>query len=278
MTATNEKPAAAEVTHDALFDGAVSLRQPARRVGYRVNVDALLLAAFAARALPGTATEDPRARARHAMDLGSGVGAVALTLLHLDAAARTTLVELDPTLATLATQNLSDNGWTDRGRVVNGDVRRLDDDLHASADLVVCNPPYVVPGRGRAPDPRHAAAKYGDLAAFMAAARRVAGRRAKVCFIYPSVETTSVLDGLRGLGLEAKRLRAVHGRALDPARVILVEAVAGKPGGLAIEPPFIETDARGRRTDTLAALLALPRLSRGDRPTDRARSRTPRAR
>ena len=33
-------------TTDALYDGAVSLRQPAR--GYRVNVDALLLAAFAA--------------------------------------------------------------------------------------------------------------------------------------------------------------------------------------------------------------------------------------
>ena len=34
-----------ETTTDALFGGAVVLRQPRR--GYRVNVDALLLAAFA---------------------------------------------------------------------------------------------------------------------------------------------------------------------------------------------------------------------------------------
>src|SRR5262245_55763877 len=63
------------VTQDALFDGALTLFQPAR--GYRVNIDALLLAAFAARGR----------RARRAIDLGAGVGAVGLSLLYLRAAA-----------------------------------------------------------------------------------------------------------------------------------------------------------------------------------------------
>src|SRR5690606_34260915 len=51
----------AAVTRDTLFGGQLHLTQPAR--GYRTNVDALLLAHFAA--LPG--------RAQLAVDLGAGV-------------------------------------------------------------------------------------------------------------------------------------------------------------------------------------------------------------
>jgi tRNA1(Val) A37 N6-methylase TrmN6 len=65
-----------------------------------------------------------------------------------------------------------------------------------------------------------------------------------VCFVYPAIEATTLLLELRKRGLEPKRLRAVHGaprRGIDRARIVLVEAVAGKPGGLVIEPPYFET-------------------------------------
>lgn len=257
-----------DVTHDSLFGGALSIRQPAKRTGYRVNVDALLLAAFAARTLAGGITaaaegEDParraRARARHAVDLGAGVGAVGLTLLHFDAAVRVTMVEIDPALASLATGNASENGWAGRVDVVAADVKRAAKDLRAAADLVVCNPPYVTPGRGRAPAERVRSAKYGDLMVFASAARHIAGRRARVCFVYPAIEAITLLGALRDHGLEAKRLRAVHGRADDKARVVLVESVPGKPGGLVLEPPFIETDGHGGRSPALSALLTEPR-------------------
>jgi tRNA1Val (adenine37-N6)-methyltransferase len=102
-------------------------------------------------------------------------------------------------------------------------------------------------------------AKYGELTAFVEAARRIAGRRARACFVYPAIEATTLLGTLRAHGLEPKRLRAVHGRAGDKARVVLVESVAGKPGGLAIEPPFVETDERGARSVDLDALLKTKR-------------------
>lgn len=237
----------AETTHDTLFAGALSLRQPARRAGYRVNVDALLLARFAAVAR----------RVKHAVDLGSGVGAVGLSLLHLGAAERVTMVEIDAGLARLAEVNAAENGWTERALVQNADVRALPPEL--GADLIVCNPPYVPPGRGRPPREAVRAAKYGELAVFVDAARAAAGRRARVAFVYPANEATTLLTELRRVGLEPKRLRAVHGRAEDAARVVLVEAVPGKPGGLAIEPPFVETEG-GRRSAELAALLAHPRV------------------
>lgn len=237
-----------EITNDALFGGALSLRQPARKTGYRVNVDALLLASFAS-----------ARRARHAIDLGSGVGAVGLSLLHLGAAERLTMIEIEGALAELATLNADANGWSERAVAVTADVRTAAPDHRATADLVVCNPPYVPPGRGRVPLVGRRA-KVGELDAFLEAARVVAGRRARVAFVYPAIETTTLLSALRARGMEPKRLRAVHGRAEDPARVVLVEAALAKPGGLAIEPPFIEM-AGGKRTPELEALLRAPRAA-----------------
>ena len=238
-----------------MFGGALSLRQPARKTGYRVNVDALLLADFARR---GRA---PARSAKHAVDLGSGVGAVGLSLLHLGGTARVTMVEVDPRLADLARVNAEDNGWASRITVIQADVVACVSELHGTADLVVCNPPYVPPGRGRVPKTPVRGAKYGELIHFLDAARAIAGRRARVAFVYPAIELTTLLVALRARGLEPKRIRAVHGRSKDAARVVLVEAVAGKAGGLVVEAPFVETES-GKRTAELAALLAHPRVDR----------------
>lgn len=226
-----------DATHDTLFGGRVALAQPARGRGYRVNVDAVLLGAFAAGALG----EVPARRAHAAFDLGAGVGGVGLSLVHLGAAERVTMIEIDATLAKLAETNARDNGWSDRIEVRRADVADTEAVPAGVADLVVCNPPYVEPGRGRAPAPSRARARSGSLATFLDAARRVAGRRARVCIVYPAIEATTLLVELRARGLEPKRLRAVHGRARDKARIVLVECAAGRPGGLAIEPPLVET-------------------------------------
>ena len=62
-------------TVDTLYAGALTLEQPAR--GYRFNIDSLLLADFAG----------PR-RAERCVDLGAGVGTVALSLHYLGRARR----------------------------------------------------------------------------------------------------------------------------------------------------------------------------------------------
>jgi tRNA1Val (adenine37-N6)-methyltransferase len=228
-----EVAGADSITEDTLFGGAVALAQPARGGPYRVNVDAILLASFAG-----------VRRARSAFDLGAGVGAVGLSLLHLGAAEHVTMIEVDGALAKLARANARANGWESRIEVVHADVGDADRVPAGAADLVVCNPPYITPGRGRAPAPPRARARSGPLDVFLDAARRLAGRRARVCFVYPAIEATTLLTELRARGLEPKRLRAVHGaprKNVDRARVVLVEAVAGKPGGLVIEPPLFET-------------------------------------
>jgi len=232
-----------ETTQDALFGGSVVLFQPQRGAGYRTNVDALLLAGFATRVNPSPT----------AFDLGAGVGAVGLALLRLGAARRVTLVEIDEQQAAMARRNLDANGWTGRGEVVRGDVRDVARARTGEAALVVCNPPYVAPGRGQV-SAAEARARCGELGTFVKAARQVAGRRARVCFVYPAQELGRLLSTLAAEGLHAKRMRFVYGTPESVARVALVEAVAGRPGGLAVMPPLIERGPRGY-TPEMQALL-----------------------
>jgi len=220
---------------DTLHEGRVRLWQPARGEGYRVNVDALHLARFAAR--------DGRI-VRRAVDLGSGVGAVGLTLLYKDAATHVTFVDKDAALLALCAQNIEENDFAARALTRHADVVRhaaLVGDLGARADLVVANPPYVPPGRGRPPSSPVRAARSGEVEPFVVCARALLARRGRVCLVYPAHETMRLLTTLRNAGLEPKRARFVHASAGAQARVVLVEACPGKPGGLVVEPPLVES-------------------------------------
>jgi tRNA1Val (adenine37-N6)-methyltransferase len=251
-----------EATEDALFGGSLVLFQPLRGAGYRTNVDALLLAWFAAAAIASGPQDDAASRATRspmrpaptAFDLGAGVGAVGLALLRFGAARRVVFVEIDEQPAAMARRNLDANGWADCGEVVRGDVRDVARARRGEAALVVCNPPYTAPGHGRV-RPSEAKARCGDLAAFAHAARQVAGKRARVCFVYRAHELAALLASLESEGLHAKRMRFVHGTRDAMARVVLVEARPGRRGGLFVMPPLVEREAHGytREMETLLA-------------------------
>jgi tRNA1Val (adenine37-N6)-methyltransferase len=251
-----------EATQDALFGGSLVLFQPLRGAGYRTNVDALLLAWFAA--TPVLVPPEPHAQRRTlrsvgppaatAFDLGAGVGAVGLALLRFGAARRVVFVEIDEQPAAMARRNLDVNGWADCGEVVRGDVRDVARSRRGEASLVVCNPPYTAPGHGQV-RAAEATARCGELAGFVHAARQVAGKRARVCFVYRAQELGALLTNLADEGLHAKRMRFVHGIADAPARVVLVEAQAGRPGGLFVMPPLVEREDHGY-TREMESLLA----------------------
>ena len=234
----------AEITTDGLFSGALLLDQPAR--GYRVNVDALLLAAFAAQRHAGVC-----------VDLGAGVGAVGLGLHHLGAVRRVELVEIDESLAALARKNLERAGAPGAVHVANLE-RGLPAALKQRADLVVCNPPFFEPHASRpAREAGKQRARFGSLTPFLrAAALALRVARGRAAFVYPARALSTIMLEAEKLGLVAKRLRLVHADAASPARAALIELRLAKPGGLVIEPPLIEWSAPGRRSAELAELLA----------------------
>lgn len=233
-----------EVTTDALFDGALSLRQPRR--GYRVNVDALLLAAFAAQARTF----------RVAVDLGAGVGAVGLSLAFSGSVKRVVLLERDVELVRLARENLATNALAGEAQVEDLERHGLPSELRQRADLVVCNPPFFPPSAGT-PSMRARAARSGTLEPFVVAAHAaMAGPRARAAFCYPAGSLGELFARAEAARLVPKRLRFVHARPDAPARLALVEFRIAKPGGLSVEAPLVEWQAARTRTPELARIVA----------------------
>ncbi len=232
------------ITTDTLYDGAVRLRQPAH--GYRVNVDALLLAAFAAHGR----------RADLAVDLGAGVGSVALGLHHLGAAARFALVEREAPLLALANEiaragNLVSSGFC------HDLALGLPEQLRQAADLVVSNPPFFDPGQARTgPHAEKTRARFGDLPPFISAAgAALRSARSRAAFVYPARDLSYFFGCAERARLIPKRLRLVHADATSPARVALIELRRAKPGGLVVLSPLFEWAAKGVRTPELAQIL-----------------------
>lgn len=150
----------------------LALSQPQR--SYRYSVDALLLAAFALEQAP-----------QRWLDIGTGCGVVAYYLGRCLPNARGVAVERQAALMLHARQNLADLPVLP----ILGDVRRFPW-RPAHFDVVVCNPPYYLPGHGKVKkDPVAAMARHAffgtveDFAALMQPALRPDGR---FCGVLPA--------------------------------------------------------------------------------------------
>src|SRR5690606_26682683 len=167
--------------------------------------------------------------ARLAVDLGAGVGTVALALDHLGGARSLVLIERQPHLVELACANVARNGLAGRARVEQLDLAEGIDarlpDLVRAADLIVANPPYVALARARTDIPQGSRweARHGELSPFLRAAADALAHRGRACFVYPAHALLDLMALSRRVGLEPKRLRMVHSTADRPARVALVE-------------------------------------------------------
>ncbi|MCU0659458.1 MAG: methyltransferase [Polyangiaceae bacterium] len=237
-------------TEDALLGGRIRYVQPAQ--GYRVSLEAPLLAAFAMP--PG------RRPPRTLVDLASGPGAVALCLAHRLPRARLLLVERDALHAHLARENLALNGHEGRGQVLERDALRCEEELgRGVAELVVSNPPWFDRSGGQqeaAGATREASRGLDErgFTPFCRTARQLLGRGGRFCMTAPAAALPAVLQALDETGLVPKRLRWLHPRATAPAHAFFIEAQAARPGGLVVEAPW---SARGEGEDYTAELRAL---------------------
>lgn len=203
-----------EITNDAILDGRIRVRQPAR--GYRVNVDTLLLAA-AVEAGPGM----------RLMEAGCGVGAALLAVAARAPESRFLGVEREPAIAALARENVAANGFSDRIEIVEGDAldRRS---AWGVFDGVFCNPPYDDEAEGNAPAAarRHAHVSDAPVSAWVAAlADRLTGGAA-LTMIHRAGKLAEILAAIEGR-LGAVEVLPVRPRAAEPAKRIIVRARKG---------------------------------------------------
>lgn len=234
-------------TLDTLFNGRLRILQA--RKGYRFSLDAVLLADFAC--------DDS---SKKIADLGTGNGVIPMILTFRNPTVSILGVEAQEGLAERARRNVELNNLAQRIKIIHGDVRAISRIAVAeSFDAAVCNPPYRHPGSGRvSPSAEKKIARHeimGALKDFLAAGTYLLRHSGRMSLVYPAVRAVDLLAGMRGAGLEPKRLRFVHSQREAEASLILAEGVKGGRSGAKIMPPLIIYESGKRYTAEVAAML-----------------------
>lgn len=238
---------------DLWLGGTLRLRQ-APRGAHRAGTDAVLLACLVA---PETGAV--------ICDVGAGTGAVGLGCAMRAPGTRVVLVERDPDLATLASENAALNGLSERTAIRIADVlapgaMRRAAGLEANgADLVLTNPPFFEQGRYRASPVAGKADAHGfaegGLEAWLRACVDLLKPNGRLGLIHRADALPACLDALRGR-FGGIAVRPVQPRADAPAIRILITARKGSRAPFALLPALVLHEAGGGFTRQAAALHA----------------------
>ncbi len=236
----------ANATRDSLWQGRLPLWQPARREGYRFNLDPVLLAGFV----------EP---ADHLLDLGAGCGILGLLLLRLGRVERVTAVEVQPQLAALARRNGEEHGHpAERFSVVCGDLRHVE---CPPAQAVAFNPPYFAAAAGQpAPNRGRDAARHernGTLDDFVSVAATTLAPGGSLFAIVPAARGDELRTLCTNAGLAAHRVRRVLPRVDEAPNHLLLEA---RRGGVETntEEPLVVHARHGEFSAEVLALVDGP--------------------
>lgn len=212
---------------EALWNGRFTLNQ--REGVFPLSMDTMALADFIS-LRPGD----------RVWDLGCGSGPLALLLAGRDIPFSYTGVDSSPAACALAAENLAENGL--HGAVLQRDLAVLTRIPSNCADLVISNPPYFPPDRGKAGSD----ARTGlPLAALCAAAAQLLEHGGRFALIYPAQRLPDLFEVLRSHRLEPKVMALLAHRADTPPKLALVEAKKNGRPQLEVRPTVALTDSQG---------------------------------
>ena len=229
------------LTEDALLGGRLRLLQSRR--GYRVAIDAVLLAAAV----------DPAPGAR-VLDLGAGIGSVGLCLAKRMPDCTILGIELQPALAQLAERNATRNGLGDRVRTIVHDIAEPLPRTFSLFDQVATNPPYLAATvADPSPDPSKALATVessANLARWLEVATGALKPAGTLTLIHRSDRLEEIAANLIRLGCGSLTVKR-----LPPAARVLVRARRSEVPSVTESPPLVLHKPEGGYTEAAEAIL-----------------------
>ncbi|MDD8012797.1 MAG: methyltransferase [Acidobacteriota bacterium] len=233
-----------QTTSDTFYHGKVIITQ--LKKGYRFAVDSPILAAFLPRST------------KPAMEVGCGVGVVALLALHRGKFPAVTGIEIQDALQRLAVENAAANGFSGRFHVIHGDFKKIHPGIR-NVQTIFCNPPFFRAGQGRlSPDPTIRLARFEialELPSLLQGCAACLAPRGKLFLIYPFSRRDELLETAAARGLHAARFRPVQPFAASPPDRFLVQ-LGKSPGRCRREKPLVIFKDKGVYTREMETILA----------------------
>src|SRR6056297_137823 len=224
-------------TDDVLY-GKLKILQPEE--GPRVNVDTILLSAFA-----------KIKQGEKALELGSAHGAVSLILgLRFPFVSGITGLELQEDLVHMSRTNATLNGLEKLVEFRKGDLKDIRSIFPAqSFDVVVANPPYFEYSSKRQSDSRSRALANHEtecsLADVLDASKHLLKNRGGFYMIMRTSRLSELLALLLDKSLEPKLVRPVYPSKNKASNVVLVYSCKNAGKGLQMKEPLFIYDENG---------------------------------
>ena len=216
--------------------------------GFCFGMDAVLLAAFAAEKI-----------AAKAVDLGTGTGVIPLLVSSRLPNVQFDAVEIQTEIADMAQRTMKQCGMTQRIAVHAMDLRDAPARLgREKYDLVVCNPPYGKAGASliNPLEERRTARHEGDagIREIADTAFQLLRNGGRLCVVFPVQRFIELIDALRAVKIEPKRVQFIHPSAAKAPNLLLLEGMKAAKPGLHFMPPLIVQDAEGNETAQLRSM------------------------
>lgn len=239
---------AATFSDGTLLGGRIAYRQ--FRVGYRTGIEPVLLAASV-----------PAAPGEQVLEAGCGAGAGLLCLSSRGAFAGTG-IEQDAATAALARHNLDRNGladWPILALPLQAAAAQLaGTPPHGRFDHAMANPPWHRAGTSMSASLRRDLAKRapaGTLEIWTRSLARLLREGGTLTLILPAALHAEAAAAMTGCGIGGIRLLPFWPTEGRPARIALIQGIAGSRGDGSILPGLVLHRPGGGFTDAAEAVL-----------------------
>ncbi|MEW6601882.1 MAG: tRNA1(Val) (adenine(37)-N6)-methyltransferase [Nitrospirota bacterium] len=217
--------------------------------GYRFSIDAVLLENFMS-----------AKRLHRGVELGAGSGIISILLASRLKGPKIIAVEVQKSLAERARRNVGLNNLDGRIEIIANDMRALKKMFPANTfDFVFSNPPFRKPKTGRLSKYEERAVARHEieitLADLIKTASYLLKHSGRFYLIYHPFRLAELIEMLRKSKLEPKRMRFVHSKKGDEAKMVLIEAVKGSGTWLKVDPPLYLYNKESEYTEEIKGIL-----------------------
>lgn len=237
---------------DLLIDGLQIIQDDSE---FRFSMDAVLLVHFAT-----------LRRSDRVVDLGTGTGIIPLLLSTRAELQSIVGVEIQAEVAARAARSVEHNGLGQVISILQGDLREIERILTGvRVDLVTANPPYLPVGSGASsPKESVALARHEvccNLEDVMRSASYLLGSGGRLALVHRPERLAEILSLMVAYRLVPKRLRFVHPRVDQEAKMVLIEGVRDARPGLRTLAPLIVLAGEGYSAEIRAIYRERPRCA-----------------
>lgn len=211
--------------------------------GFCFGMDAVLLSGFA-----------KIKKGENTLDMCTGTGIIPILLEAKTQGEHFSAIEIQEDVADMARRSVKLNRLENKIDIITGDIKECTKYFTASYfDVITCNPPYMVPGKGYTSENTPKAVSRHEILCSIDDVFSSAGKMLKyggrMYIIHRSERMTDIFVSARKHNMEPKTLRLVYPYTDKSCELILMELTKGGKPGLKVLPPLIVYKTDGSYTD-----------------------------